>query len=337
MIGRTLFVGAAVLGTAYGVRSLVRSMRAFDYNDKVVLISGGSRGLGLVMARQLVAEGAKVALIARNEEKLQGAVAELEGLGGEAFEYSCDIRDQSQADNAVLAVMRRFGPIDVLINDAGIISVGPMDTLTVEDYKESMDTHFWGPLYLTMAVLPHMRLRKFGRIVNISSIGGRIAVPHLLAYSASKFALVGFSEGLRAELLKDNIFVTTVCPGMMRTGSHINATFKGNTKQEYSWFSISNALPISSISAERAAQQILRATKRGDAELIISIQAQTAIKFANVFPGITQDIAGVANAFMPKANSTQKQKKLGRESQSWLAPSILTALSDSQSPVNNEV
>jgi short-subunit dehydrogenase len=199
-----------------------------------------------------------------------------------------------------------------------------------------MDTHFYGPLYLTMTVLSHMRKQKFGRIANISSIGGKISVPHLLPYSASKFALVGFSEGLRAELMKDNVLVTTVCPGMMRTGSHVNAEFKGNNKSEFAWFSIGNGLPVTSVSAEKAAAQILGAIQRGDAELIISVQAQAAAKFNALFPGLTADLMSVVNFFLPRASEEQKDVHLGYDSQSNFSPSLLTKLSDEQIDRNNE-
>src|SRR5204863_2185868 len=161
------------------------------------------------------------------------------------------------------------GAIDVLVDNAGIIQVGPLETMTQEDFRRAMNTHFWGPLNTTLAVLPEMRRRKTGRIVNISSIGGKISIPHLVPYSASKFALVGLSEGLRAELAKDGISVTTVCPGLMTTGSPRNAFFKGQNQAEYAWFSISDALPGVAMNAEAAARAIIRACKRGDAEIVL--------------------------------------------------------------------
>src|SRR5438270_7691587 len=106
-----------------------------------------------------------------------------------------------------------------------------------------------------------MRRRREGRIVNISSIGGKLSMPHLVPYGASKFALTGLSEGMRVELRKDGVFVTTVCPGLMRTGSPVNADFKGKHREEYSWFSISDSLPLLTMSAERAAGQIIGAMK----------------------------------------------------------------------------
>src|SRR5437879_7816866 len=122
--------------------------------------------------------------------------------------------------------------------------MGPIESMNTEYFEEAMLTHFWGPLYSILAVLPEMKAQRRGRIVNISSIGGKISVPHMVPYSASKFALAGLSEGLRAELARHNIVVTTVFPGLMRTGSPVNAMFKGQRPQEYAWFAISDSLPL---------------------------------------------------------------------------------------------
>src|SRR5207237_838032 len=111
----------------------------------------------------------------------------------------------------------------------------PFDNLTAEDFSRAMQTHFSGPLYTMLAVLPSMRLRRRGRIVNIGSIGGKIPVPHLVPYCASKFALVGLSESLRTELSQEGIYVTTVNPGLIRTGSPRNVDIKGQHEKEYAW------------------------------------------------------------------------------------------------------
>src|SRR5438067_657414 len=154
----------AACGAAYAVRTMVRGARSFDYKDKVVLISGGSRGLGLVLARQLAAQGAKLALLSRDELKLREAARQLESTQAEVSYHICDIRNEAQVQSVISSVIARFGRIDVLINDAGIIQVGPLDTMTSDDYRNTMETNFYGPLYLTMTVLPHMRKNKFGRI-----------------------------------------------------------------------------------------------------------------------------------------------------------------------------
>jgi short-subunit dehydrogenase len=212
-----------------------------------------------------------------------------------------------------------------------------MDVMTIEDYGQAMRTHFWGPLYTTLAVLPVMRGRGEGRIVNISSIGGKIAVPHLLPYSASKFALTGFSEGLRAELLREGIYVTTVCPGLMRTGSARNATFKGRHQAEYAWFAIGDALPLTSMDAGRAARRIVEACRYGEAEVILSVQAKAAVLFHDLFPGLTADINGLFNRLLPDAGSDGRVARLGKQSGSKWAPSWLTTLNDRAARANNEM
>jgi NAD(P)-dependent dehydrogenase (short-subunit alcohol dehydrogenase family) len=237
----------------------------------------------------------------------------------------------------VARVIDRYGRIDVLVNNAGVIEVGPLEVMKVSDFETAMNTHFWGPAYTALAVMPHMRRRRSGRIVNIASIGGRVSVPHLVPYCSSKFALVGFSEGLRAELLKDGIRVTTVCPGLMRTGSARNAEFKGQHRMEYALFSLSAALPATSMKAERAARQIVAACKRGDAELTLTIQAQLAAKFHGLYPGMTADLLGLVNYFLPAPGGIGERKVKGKDSESWLAPSVLTMLNDEAAIQNNEM
>jgi NAD(P)-dependent dehydrogenase (short-subunit alcohol dehydrogenase family) len=311
--------------------------RGFAFQGKVVLITGGSRGLGLVMARQLAREGARLAICARDADELERAREELTSMGAEVLALTCDVTERTQVEAAVRMIVERLGPVDVLINNAGVIQVGPMELMTTADYDEAMRTHFWGPLFMTLAVLPEMRVRRAGRIVNIASIGGKISVPHLLPYSASKFALTGLSEGLRAELLKDGILVTTVCPGLMRTGSPRNAMFKGRHRAEYAWFSISDSLPFTSIAAERAARQILAACRRGDAELVVSVQAKLATKVAGLMPGFVANALGFVNTILPGPDGIGAGRVRGEDSESALSPSLLTILSDRAAVRNNEI
>jgi short-subunit dehydrogenase len=181
-----------------------------------------------------------------------------------------------------------------------------------------------------------MRERREGRIVNIASIGGKISVPHLLPYCASKFALVGLSEGLRASLLKDGIRITTVCPGLMRTGSARQAMFKGQHRAEYALFSVSAGLPLLSIKAERAARQIVRACKDGPAEIVLSLPAQLAVTVHGLAPGITADAFGVINRLLPGPGGIGNEKLPGKHSSSLVSPSILTLLNDRAAMRNNE-
>jgi NAD(P)-dependent dehydrogenase (short-subunit alcohol dehydrogenase family) len=327
-------IGVGVLA-AYAVMKQKRPR--YDFRNKTILITGGSRGLGLVLARAFAKEKAKIAICARNGDELKRAKEDLENRGAEVLTVVCDVRDENQVKEMFEKVGKRFGQIDVLINNAGVIQVGPLEVQTKEDFEDAMNAHFWGPFYTMQNVIPEMRKRGEGRIVNISSIGGKVAVPHLAPYCASKFALVGLSNAMNAELAKDGINVTTVCPGLMRTGSHINAVFKGKNELEYALFSISDALPVSSVSAESAAKQIIEACRNGDAELIISPQAQVAAKMNALFPETVSTIAGLVNQILPGKGGIGKEHALGKESTSFISPSVLTANIDRASARNNEL
>jgi short-subunit dehydrogenase len=192
-------------------------------------------------------------------------------------------------------------------------------------------------LYPTLAVLPEMRQRRSGRIVNITSIGGKLGIPHLLPYSASKFAAVGFSQGLRAEVAADGIKVVTVCPGLMRTGSPRNAIFRGRHRSEYAWFSISDALPGLSISAENAARRIVAGCRRGDAEVLFPLPARLAAVVNAVAPGLTGDALGLVGRVLPGPGHRPSGRRTGAESQSWISPSWLTRLGDRAARKYNQV
>ena len=237
-----LVLGAAVAGLA--ASALLRNRRTFSLAGKTVFITGGSRGLGLAMAEEFARRGAKIAICARDSEELVRARQCIEReTGTTVATFVCDVSDRSQVENTVREVRNQLGAIDVLVNNAGIIAVGPIENQTLADFEEAMKVNFWSQVYATLSVLPEMRLLPEGRIVNITSIGGKVSVPHLLPYSCSKFAAVAFSEGLRAELGNTGIKVVTVAPGLMRTGSHINADFKGKHSQEFTWFSLSGTNP----------------------------------------------------------------------------------------------
>lgn len=334
---RQAFLLAAGAAALLGARALSRRIRAFSFRGKVVLITGGSRGLGLVISRELADEGARLALCARDAEELERARGELTARGAEVLTVPCDVTDRAQVDSLVEAVRARYGQVDVLINNAGKIQVGPLEVQTLEDFEDAMRIHFWAPLYTTLAVLPGMRERREGRIVNISSIGGKISVPHLLPYCASKFALVGLSEGLRAELAKDGIVVTTVCPGLMRTGSPKAAQFKGQNEAEYAWFALADSLPGTSIGAETAARQILAACKHGEAEAVLSVPAQAMVLFHGMFPGLTADLLGAVNRVLPGPGGIGTESAAGRESESPFTRSLLTFLTARAAQANNEM
>jgi NAD(P)-dependent dehydrogenase (short-subunit alcohol dehydrogenase family) len=331
--GIAVGLGAALVGAR-----LARSRFAMSFDGRVVVVTGGSRGLGLVMARMFADEGAKVAILARDLEELDRARQDLEPRRGDVIAIRCDIRRRADVRAAIDQVMDRWHAVDVLVNNAGVIQVGPFDHMDHEDFDNAMATHFWGPLNLMLEVVPIMQHRSFGRIVNIASIGGKIAVPHLTPYSASKFALVGLSDGIRAEVERYGIRVTTVAPGLMRTGSPVNATFKGRHEAEYAWFKVSSSVPGLTISAERAARKILDAARHGDPELTITPQAKAAAAANAVIPGVVARAAALVNRFLPGPNGAGGNRlQRGRDSESRWTPRVVTGLTDNAAVANNEV
>jgi NAD(P)-dependent dehydrogenase (short-subunit alcohol dehydrogenase family) len=331
---RVLVLAGALLGAWLAIR-VIRTSR-YSVRDKVAVITGGSRGLGLVLARHICAQGGSVALIARDPDELARAKADLAPRGSAVLTIECDLLDARQIQSAVRQIIDRFGKIDILINNAGIIEVGPLENMTREDFDRAMRLHFWAPFELIAQVVPEMRIWGGGRIVNVSSIGGKVAVPHLAPYSASKFALTGFSDAIRAELARDNIQVTTVAPGMMRTGSHVNAKFKGKHDMEFAWFAASAGAPLISMNADRAARKILAACRRGQPSLTLTFAARGAILGNALFPNLTGYVMRLVNRFLPKPSGAEGNQLRGGSEVRRLIPNWLTRSADRATIRNNE-
>ena len=338
------FVTLAGVGLAfYGFSRWRRDPRFFA--GKVVVLTGGSRGLGLVMARRLHAEGASLALLARDADELDRARRDLTtgadtAPSAEVFTLPCDLSQPTQIKDAIAAVAARFGGIDVLINNAGTIQVGPLQNQDVSDFEEAMNLHFWGNFHLIWESLPHLRRRPGARVVNIASVGGRVAVPHLAPYSASKFALVGLSEAFGVELAREGIRVTTVSPGLMRTGSHVNAKFKGQHDKEFDWFSTSNNFPLDSVGAESAARQIIEACRRGQRILSFPLITRLAEIGHAAFPNLTARVLELVNRWVLPAPGTgpdANELRPGKQSRSpETTPAWKTGLVDQAAGDNNE-
>jgi NAD(P)-dependent dehydrogenase (short-subunit alcohol dehydrogenase family) len=320
----------AVAALVVAVRMLAARIfprRELDLGDAVVLITGGSRGLGLAMAEEFALQGVRgLILCARGEADLLAAQDRVGRLGVPVLTVRCDVSRPDEVGHLADRAYEHFGRVDVLVNNAGMISVGPLESQSLGDFEQAMDIMYWGVLHPTLAVLPRMKERGSGRIVNITSIGGKISVPHLLPYNASKFAAVGLSEGLRAELAKDGILVTTIVPGLMRTGSHVNALFKGRHRLEFMWFSLGASLPFTSIDIRSAAKQVIRAVRRGDAELIITPQAQAMARMTGAFPGLMSQAMATVNRMLPPGDG--RERIPGRESHTPVSKSFLTSLGE---------
>jgi short-subunit dehydrogenase len=306
---KQLMIGSAA-ATGIGLLML-RFRRRMDLRDKVVLITGGSRGLGLALAREFAARGSHLALCARSQEELEHARQDLARSEVTVRTFVCDVRDRGQVEKLITDVLSAFGRIDVLVNNAGTICVGPVENMALQDFRDAMDVMFWGMVYATLAVLPHFRRAGSGGVVNITSVGGKVSVPHLVPYNCAKFAAVAFSEGLRAELNKSGIRVVTIAPGLMRTGSFLNAAFKGAEPAESAWFSASASLPGFSMSVRRAARQIVRALEQGRAERILTTSANLLARFHGLFPETSLAVLGLVDRLLPAGG--ERATKLGRE------------------------
>jgi len=321
-------------GTFLVANTIYKALNHYDLRGKVVLITGGSRGLGLVLARQLAAKGARLAICARTPEQLGQAHIELEGLGAEVMSMTVDVTDQRQVQAMIIDILEHYGRLDVLINNAGIVQVGPQENMGVNEYEQAMKANFWSALYTMLAVIPYFKEQGGGRIVNVTSIGGKIAVPHLLPYTASKFALVGLSEGMNAELKKDNILVTTVVPNLMRTGSPRNVTVKGDHEAEYAWFKMADSSTFLSQSAETSAAEIIKAIEQGESEAILSATAKVATILQGFAPGWMNLLMGIANKLLlPDTTAGGDVAKKGYESES--NPAIAAGGKSDQAAVKN--
>ena len=331
-----LAAGAALFAAARALRR----RPPLDFRDRVALITGGSRGLGLLLSRELALQGARLCILARDPDELDIARRELAAVGHHrVLALTCDVRNREDAEWAVRATVERFGRLDILINNAGVVQVGPLEHMGLEDFEDAMKVHFWGPLFFVQAALPHLRERGEGRIVNISSIGGKVSIPHMAPYCASKHALVGLSNSLRIELAKDGVWVTTVCPGLMRTGSHVNALFKGKRREELAWFAVSDSLPVTSMCGRRAARRIVEACRHGEPHLILTQQARLAAAAATLAPCLTARLLETVNRFLPgpAEDGDGHESQPGWQHSSEWAPSLLTRLADEAAVENNEL
>lgn len=325
-ISKNAWAVSAMLAGAATILTASRLLPRRRIEGQAVFITGGSRGLGLAVALEYARRGAHVAICARDPEDLETAADRIRALGVGALPIACDVRNPGEIAGALLRAYQEFGRLDVLVNNAGTIAVGPFESLTRQDYEDSLLTHFWAMYHAVEGAIPLFERSGGGRIVNITSIGGKISVPHLLSYCVGKFAAVGYSEGLRSALRRRNIIVTTVVPGLMRTGSPRNAQFKGRHRKEYAWFTLSDTLPMFSVAAGSAARTIVDGSLRGSPEVVISLQAKVAAALEGVAPGLMLRTFEIADRLLPAPGGIGTQTARGYESESGITESPLTAL-----------
>ena len=280
-------VGLAI-GAGWAAAAAARRARRIELRGRVVVITGGGRGLGFAIAREFLQRGCRLAICGRDGDVIARAVADLQRRGADVFGAACDASDPTQVQAFIVQVLERFGVIDVLVNNAGQCFVGPAVELRAEDAHEALRHIFWTQFHPTQAVLPHMRARRFGRIVNVTSIGGKMPTPHQAAYAIGKYAATGWSETLAVELPKDGVYVSTITPPPLRNGAPLHVNFNGRREQEFQWFTYGLTAPWISTSAERTARVVADAAAHGDAERAVSVISWLSARAQGLAPNLTR-------------------------------------------------
>lgn len=253
-----------------------------ELTDRVAVVTGASGGIGAALAQHLVEAGARVVLAARSEKKLRELAA---NLGEErALVVPTDITVPGQVENLVAQTVKRFGGLDLLVNNAGVGLYGSIEETHWEHFRQMWEVNFFGAVYCTVAALPHLKARR-GVVVNISSVAGKIPVPYMAGYCASKFALNALSDGLRMELARAGVRVVTICPGRVRTkfqlsafrdGKHLPAVFQRRES--------------TGLSADAVARQTLQAVRRSQREVVLPFQLRLAAAARKVFPRLMDTV-----------------------------------------------
>lgn len=306
-----LALAAASVATTYALIAVPRALLATAPPEgAVVLVTGGSRGLGFAIASRFAERPVKLVLAARSLDELQQAQRSLiekhpHLRAEDFFLVAADLSQASECQRLVSEAFARFGRIDVLVNNAGTIGVGPIEAMSADNFEHTMRVNFLAAMQTTWAALPRLLTqttapgwKRRAAIVNISSIGGKVPVPHMLPYTAAKFALTGFSEGLYAEVKGKGIHVLTVCPGLMRTGGEDHAHFFGNAQAEQAWFKLSAKTPGISTTPEHAASKIYRSLAQGRNEITIELKAWLAARYAGLCPGSLQRLNRLTNDYL---------------------------------------
>lgn len=318
---KALSTGLALTAAGLYYSSLIKEK---NFKGQSVLITGGSRGLGLSLAWNFLDRGAQsVTLIARDQEELNrahGILLQAFPLAN-IFVHVCDVTEPTQLEASFNYAIASMGTIDILVNNAGAMLVAPFTSTDHDDFEALMKIHLYAVVNATKLVIPHFERKEGGQILNICSMGGKVAVPHMLPYDASKFALAGFSQGVTAELAPYNIRVTTAFPLPMRTGSPIQAVFKGDHEKEFKWFETIDNLPLLSISADSAAKTILDGLADGKTEVLLAPVAKIRNIFSAIFPETFNRFMAFAAARLPKGDS--KIRKTGFESSRSFKKSLL--------------
>lgn len=259
-------------------------MKQESLKNKVVIITGATSGIGEACASVFGQEGAKIVITGRNEEKLEIGRQKLEAQGIEVLAILADASIEQDNEKMADAVLSKFGRIDILINNAGISMRALFQDLDLEVFKKVMDTNFWGTIYATKYCLPQI-LKNKGTIIGISSINGFRGTPARTAYTASKFAINGFFDALRTEVMNQGVHVLVASPGFTASNIRNSAlTANGSTQGQ------SPRDESKMMSSEEVAKEILKATLKHKRDLILTTQGKMAVFVNKWFPGLMDSI-----------------------------------------------
>ena len=255
-----------------------------DFKNRVAIVTGASSGIGEALVRHLEREGARVVLAARSEEQLRAVAASLRAE--RTLVVPTDVTQPADIDRLIERTVRQFGGIDILVNNAGFGLYGLTEEILWEHLRQMWEVNFFGAVRCTRAALPYLCARR-GVVVNISSVAGKIVVPYMTHYCATKFALNAFSDGLRMELWRAGVHVVTVCPGRVRTRFH-QAAYRDSKNLP----GVFRRQDMGGISAEAVAAATLRAVRRGRREVVIPWRLRLAAGMRKLFPALTEALLG---------------------------------------------
>ena len=264
-----------------------------DFKNKVVLITGASSGIGRESAIEFAKLGANVILVSRTKEKLEQVADELKKFNVTILVCQCDVSKKDQVKEMSKTVLEKFDSVDILVNNAGFAIYGSVHDLSIDDIESQMQTNYFGMVYCIKYFLPLMLEKKSGRIVNVASVAASFGLPGIASYCASKFAMLGFSEGLKHELKNSGVGITVVSPIMVRTNFFEHPSFEKMPK-----------FSPTSLSSKTVAKAILKAANSPRLEIIVPSLVRGAVWLKNTFPYFINPILG--KAFKKQLDSMKK-------------------------------
>ena len=253
-----------------------------DFKNKVVLITGASSGIGKQTAIEFAKLGSSIILVARRKNKLEQVENELKQFNVNTLVCVCDVSKKDQVEELSKIVLQKFDSIDILVNNAGFAIYGSVSDLSINEIESQMETNYFGMIYCVKNFLPLMLKKKSGHIVNVASVGASFSVPGVSSYCATKFAMLGFSEGLKHELYGTGVGLTVVSPIMVRTPLFEHPSFTNFSK-----FSTGVSL-----SSETVAKTIIKASNSSRLEIVVPSVARAVIWFKQTFPFLINPIIG---------------------------------------------